>query len=120
MITGLNCAFCKHLHTATPEEPLTCDAFPDGIPEPIATTKVEHVEPYPGDNGIRFEPLPEHASFFDNVIDLSTMPREEAVQWLMKNFRYDRDEAEKEVAIERGEIKHGQEVVIDGRKAKVY
>lgn len=119
MITGLNCAFCKHLRKATHEEPLTCDAFPEGIPEPIATTKVEHVEPYPGDNGIRFEPLPEYAYFFDDA-DLSKMPREEAVQWLVTHLGYDRDEAEKEVAIERGELKHDREVTVNGKKYTRY
>lgn len=33
-----------------------CRAFPDGMPEEIWTGKVEHREPYPGDNGIQYEP----------------------------------------------------------------
>ena len=48
------------------------------------------------------------------------MPREEAVKWLMEKFDYDRDMAEFEVAVERGEIVHDREMVIDGKKAKVY
>ena len=35
----------------------TCTAYPKGIPDPILTGKVSHKKPYPGDNGIRFEPI---------------------------------------------------------------
>lgn len=34
-----------------------CAAFPQGIPDEIFTGRHNHTEPYPGDNGIRFEPL---------------------------------------------------------------
>src|SRR5215211_1126848 len=37
----------------------TCAAFPDGIPLEIWNGKCEHSEPYPGDHGIRFEPMTE-------------------------------------------------------------
>jgi hypothetical protein len=66
MITGLNCAFCKHLRSSQGET-LTCEAFPNGIPEPIATTKVEHTSSYPSDNGIRFEPSEEFAFMFEET-----------------------------------------------------
>ena len=36
---------------------IQCDAFPDGIPEAIITGDYDHAEPYPGDNGIQFEPM---------------------------------------------------------------
>ena len=39
----------------------TCTAFPDGIPRDLIRRK-EHDTPFPGDNGIRFEP--------DNTVEL--------------------------------------------------
>lgn len=47
---GIMCNECKHNH-----RDFTCDAFPKGIPRDIVRRK-EHDTPYPGDNGIRFEP----------------------------------------------------------------
>lgn len=46
------CLRCAHFHLSG-----GCDAFPDGIPAPIMTGQHDHTEPYPGDNGVRFEPL---------------------------------------------------------------
>ena len=48
------CDLCKHVR-----ENDTCKAFPDGIPEDILTGEHDHTEPYPGDNGIQFEPIEE-------------------------------------------------------------
>lgn len=46
------CSRCIHRHGITQ----FCDAFPDGIPAIILRGDFDHTEPFPGDNGIRFEP----------------------------------------------------------------
>jgi len=48
------CLGCKHFHEDA-KEGLTCDAFPDGIPDTIVFSTHDHHEPYPGDHGIQFE-----------------------------------------------------------------
>lgn len=46
------CAFCKHVK---PEG--KCAAFPKGIPNEIFITgEHDHHQPFPGDNGIKYEP----------------------------------------------------------------
>jgi hypothetical protein len=44
------CPVCKHYLNL-----FECEAFPEGIPDEILSGEVDHTEPYPGDNGIRFE-----------------------------------------------------------------
>jgi len=46
-----SCDYCKHFH----EDKITCDAFPDGIPEPLLLSRAAHNQPYRGDRGIQFE-----------------------------------------------------------------
>ena len=52
---------CRRLHavadTPEPTDPPTCRAFLDGILEAILADQAEHERPYPGDHGIRFEPV---------------------------------------------------------------
>jgi DNA-binding transcriptional ArsR family regulator len=54
------CTFCKHAWNGSRRgEPsrARCDAFPGGIPDEILWNRVRHDSPYPGDQGIQFEPL---------------------------------------------------------------
>lgn len=56
MPVSWQCLKCRHFDLN-----LTCKAFPDGIPEEIMTGQHDHRNPYPGDQGIRYEPV-ENAS----------------------------------------------------------
>lgn len=55
------CGICRHFKGWKKKDGWArgieyCEAFPDGIPDDIWEEKVSHDEPYPGDNGIVFEP----------------------------------------------------------------
>lgn len=47
------CLTCKHIDKKT----LTCKAFANGIPWIIISGTIDHFSPFPGDNGIQFEPI---------------------------------------------------------------
>ena len=38
---------------------VTCEAYPKKIPPEIITGEHDHTKPFPGDNGIQFEPIEE-------------------------------------------------------------
>ena len=69
------CFYCKHefsnkpgpCYVSTPQ----CDAFPDKIPDAIYDLGHDHRKPYPGDNGIRFEPVEEDSP---NAYVLKSLP----------------------------------------------
>lgn len=46
---------CKHFRGVSDEYGPICDAFPEGIPGNIFFEGGQHEEPYPGDQGIRYE-----------------------------------------------------------------
>jgi len=57
MVGGIpECLKCKHYNTSDLNGN-TCTAYPDGIPVEIMSDMIDHREPYPGDNGIQFEPI---------------------------------------------------------------
>ena len=45
------CIDCNHLRL----KPITCNAYPKGIPKFILDGKHDHTKPYKGDNGILYE-----------------------------------------------------------------
>lgn len=49
------CGGCKHLTSPDLRDP-KCDAFPAGIPNEILLSRADHRKPFPGDNGIQYEP----------------------------------------------------------------
>lgn len=58
MLINPKCYYCKnHLEKESIAfKKLVCKAFPEGVPSEIQSTKIQHNKPYPGDNGIMFEP----------------------------------------------------------------
>lgn len=50
------CSGCANYDESNPMFKV-CAAFPNGIPEEIFSGENNHTKPYPGDNGILFEPV---------------------------------------------------------------
>jgi hypothetical protein len=48
------CMVCKYFNRDEDADSLNCAAFPQGIPEPIWSSEIEHREPYPGDHGYQY------------------------------------------------------------------
>lgn len=53
------CVECKHFRGPAKGDGFCCRAFPVNIPDAILDGVHDHSKPYPGDKGIRFEPLEE-------------------------------------------------------------
>lgn len=51
------CFRCKHYRDVKLETgaPMTCTAFPEGIPEEIVFNDFDHAKPHDDDHGIQFE-----------------------------------------------------------------
>jgi hypothetical protein len=49
------CVACRRLRRPVRGR-RACAAFPGGVPAPLLDAAADHREPYPGDQGIRFEP----------------------------------------------------------------
>jgi hypothetical protein len=59
---SIQCLECKHFS----KKPITCDAFPKGIPKKILDGKFNHAKPYKGDHGIQFKPKENHGESMKN------------------------------------------------------
>ena len=55
MIRVSQCAYCVHCFPRDEKRGMACAAFPDGMPMEIPFGIHDHRDPYPGDNGIRFQ-----------------------------------------------------------------
>jgi hypothetical protein len=75
MIGETQCQLCIHLRQTGHGIPWTCDAFPDGIPKAMIFYQHDHELPYPGDNGVRFEPTPEHAAHVASLPGSDRQPK---------------------------------------------
>ncbi len=90
------CDMCKHRHHGT--HPPTCDAFPERIPVDIRLMYADHGLAYPGDNGIRFEPVddtPATAAKLARVtlrIRPGTSSLEQRIRELLPMIRFESEE----------------------------
>ena len=74
------CMGCTRFHAEEADDefsdkPLSCDAFPAGIPDEIVDNKFDHRRDHPGDNGIRFAPKNEDdAQFAEDIFRFEVAP----------------------------------------------
>jgi len=65
------CMACARYHRDDGMMWFRCDAFPQGIPEGIIESQIDHRMPFPGDNDLQFEqqrgmPVPYSFQIFDH------------------------------------------------------
>ncbi len=70
-----SCQTCVHYYQNSPGDLLTCEAFPDGIPDTILSGIEDHRRSFPGDQGVMYEPMhsPEIISRNEEEIRIGTM-----------------------------------------------
>lgn len=76
------CLGCKHFTESASK--LVCDAFPEGIPQAIYLSRVDHRKPVSGDGGIVFEAKSDKAMAYATAL-FSTGPHERSE---MREFRH--------------------------------
>ena len=58
------CPYCKHVDKTRQTQ---CAAYPNGIPQDILTTRINHRRPVEGDQGIQFESEGEMPDWINQV-----------------------------------------------------
>jgi len=54
---GFQCMGCKRLKRDALPYSYLCEAFPDGIPDAIVFGDHDHAEHFPGDHGLKLDPI---------------------------------------------------------------